>query len=317
MTRDELRAEFQRLCSSPRIEDSYDLLNIYADYFLKTIKNHFNDPVKDIAEHQAHIVNQMMLTKILHIKQIITGVSFKSSDGTSLNEIIDPTVLATLIRNVYETVCMFNLIYRHSKTDDEKLILYNLWVIAGLKYRQKFESIISTPENSQVLIEEQQLIKENVSVIEQTKLYTGLDEKNKEKIQNKIKEKDYKIRFENNNVVFLNWQELSDTTGIKYKLFDAVYTYFSLYAHPSNVAVQQFGEMFFEETQHFLGFTSYNLKNLCCLLSAFVADFIYLFPKVKVTFESQSLINQLVMNGLNKMSRGVEYSINDSYKVLG
>lgn len=212
---------------------------------------------------------------------------------------------------------MFNLIYRHTKSDQEKLILYNLWVIAGLNYRQKFESVITTPENEQKIKEEKQYIDKLVSDIENTQLYVGLEQKDKDKIQSKIKDKDYKLRFENNKVVFLHWQELSDTMGMKHGLFDKIYTYFSLYSHPSNVAVFQFGDMFNNEDKSFLGLTNYNLKNLYVLLSIFIADYIHLFPAVLKTFESQPLINQLVIDGQNRLLRGDEYSINGTYKQLG
>lgn len=317
MKLEQLRLEYLRLSRCPSMKDSYDLLNIYADYFLQSVRNHHTEPVTTVAERDARMVNQMMLTKVLHIRQVVTGVSFTSSDGTILNEIIDPTIVAPLIRNVYETVSMFNLIYRHTKTEDEKLILYNLWAIAGLNYRQKFESLITTPENDQKLKEEKQHIDSLVSEIENSNLYKGLNQKDKDKIQSKIKEKDFKIRFDNNKVVFLHWQELCTTMGVKFGLFDKIYTYFSLYSHPSNVAVFQFGEMFKNEDKAFLDLTNYNLKNLFVLLSIFIADYIHLFPTTLRTFESQSLINQLVINGQNKLLRDYEYSINDTWKQLG
>lgn len=317
MELEKLRLEYLRLSRCSTIQDSYDLLNIYADYFLQTIKNHHTEPVKTVADRDARMINQMIFTKVLHIRQVVNGVSFTSSDGTSLNSIIDPTIVASLIRNVYETVSMFNLIYRHTKTDDEKLILYNLWAIAGLNYRQKFESLIVTPENEQKLKDEKRHIDNLVIEIEKTQLYIGLDQKDKEKIQTKIKEKDFKIRFDNNKVIFLHWQELCDTMGVKFGLFDKIYTYFSQYSHPSNVAVFQFGEMFYNEDKAFLDLTNYNLRELFILLSIFIADYIHLFPNTLKTFESLPLISQLVLNGHNKIVRDYEYSINDSWKQLG
>jgi hypothetical protein len=313
----QLRIEYSRLIRCPNIKDSYDLLDIYADYFLKTLSNHYSEPVKTVADRDAKMVNHMMLTKVLHIRQVINGVSFTSNDGTSLNEIIDPTIVAALIRNVYETVGMFNLIYRHTKTEDEKLILYNLWAISGLNYRQRFESLIITEENEQKLKDEKQHIDRLISEIENTKLYISLDNRDKSKLQSKIKEKDFKIRFNNNQVVFLHWQELCESMGIKFGMFDKIYTYFSLYSHPSNVAVFQFGEMFYNDDKAFLDLTNFNLKNLFVFLSIFVADYIHLFPNVLNTFESLPLISQLVLNGQNKLARGTEYSINDTWQQLG
>jgi len=317
MELEKLRLEYLRLARCSAIQDSYDLLNIYADYLLQTIKNHHTEPVKTFADRDARMINQMIFTKVLHIRQVVNGVSFTLSGGSALNAIIDPTIVAALIRNVYETVSMFNLIYRHTKTDDEKLILYNLWVIAGLNYRQKFESLIITPEDEQKLKDEKQHVGNLVIEIEKTQLYIGLDQKDKEKIQSKIKEKDFKIRFDNNKVIFLHWQELCDTMGVKFGLFDQIYTYLSLNSHPSNVAVFQFGEMFYNQDNAFLDLTNYNLRELFILLSIFIADYIHLFPEALKTFENLPLINQLVLNGYNRVARDDEYSINDSWKRLG
>lgn len=317
MEQEQLRHEYLRLTRCADIKDSFQLLDIYADYFLKTVRNHQTEPAKTKILQDAKMVNQMILTKILHIRQIVDGVSFTSTDGTVLNSVIDPTIVATLTRNVYETVSIFNLIYRHKKTEDERLILYNLWAIAGLNYRQRFESSISTSENEEKAKDEKQHICNLISEIGYTKLYIGLDQKDQDKIQNKIKEKDFKIRFENNKVIFLHWQELSDTMGVKFGLFEKVYTYFSLYAHPSNVAVFQFSEMFKNEDRAFIYLTSINLKHLFALLSIFIADYIHLFPTVLKTFESQPLIYQIVINGQNKLFRDYAYSINNTWKELG
>jgi len=131
----ELRAKCIPLFRCHSIEDCNALLDIYADFLFKTVQKHQLDDVDTVADAQAKIILQMMLTKILHLKSIIAGINYTSENGVSLKGIIDPTALAVLIRNVYETVGMFNLIYRTTKTSDEKLIIYDLWVHAGLSYR--------------------------------------------------------------------------------------------------------------------------------------------------------------------------------------
>src|SRR5258708_4370327 len=130
---------------------------------------------------------------------------------------------------------MFNLIYRTTKTPDEKLILYNLWVHAGLSYRQKFIAIITTEENIQKAKEEKQMMDDLVKEIQNTKLYVSLAEKDQNKIHQKIKDKDYLMKFENDEVVFIHWHHLASLVGITDGLLDQIYTYFSLYSHPSNV----------------------------------------------------------------------------------
>lgn len=189
MTKEELRNECTRLIFCKTIKDSYDLLDVYAECLFLIVRHHHEEPVYSQADAEAKMVVQMMLTKVLHLKSVINGISYQAKDGTSLNKIIDPTILASLIRNIYETTGMFNLIYRSTKTKEEKEILYLLWVHSGLKYRQRFESDISTEESKKKLDDEKNQMDEIVVTIENNVLYKSLDEKNQGKIRTKIKEK--------------------------------------------------------------------------------------------------------------------------------
>ena len=104
-----LRDECSRLFLCKTINDCYDVLDIYIEILFFAVKNHHKDPVNNQANADAKIIAQMMLTKALHLKTAANGISYSAKDGTSLNRIIDPTVVACLIRNIYETVGIFNL----------------------------------------------------------------------------------------------------------------------------------------------------------------------------------------------------------------
>lgn len=285
--------------------------------FFRTIQNHQLEPVNSVADAQAKIVLQMMFTKTMVIKGVISGINYRSSNGGELNGIIDPIALAALVRNIYETVGMFHLIYRHTNNPDEKLILYNLWVHAGLAYRQKFTEVVTTQENFDKAEEERQMMASLVTEIENTALFQSLSERNKGKILQKIRDKDYLMRFENQEVKFIHWHHLAGTMGIKDGLLDQIYTYFSLYAHPSNVSIFQFADMFSVGEPAFMHIANFNLRNLFILISTFIADYIILFPSVLQTFNQLPILSQLAINFHDKYARGDEYSINDSWKVLG
>ncbi len=316
MTLQQLRTEYARLAHPGSTKDCIELLDIYCNFLITSITEH-RVSKSSVMEGEATLLFQMMMTKTLHIKSIIKGVSFSSKNKTSLNNIVDPTVLAVLIRNTYETVSMFNLIYRVNKSGDERTIVYNLWAIAGLKYRQRFEGMISSEENARKLQAEQDSINYFISEIQNTVLYQNLDEVNKVKIQNQIKNKDYLIRFENNKIIILHWQELSKTMGCNEDYFKSIYTYFSLYAHPSNVSVFQFGDMFHNNMEVSIGMTNLNMQYFFLFLSIFISDYIMLFPAVLKTFNNLELIDQILINSFNTFARGYEYSINDSWKELG
>ena len=177
--------------------------------------------------------------------------------------------------------------------------------------------MITTVESARKLKCEQNTISHFISEIQDTSLYQGLDEKNKSKIQNQIKNKEYLIRFLNGNVQILHWQELSKTMGCNEDYFKSIYTYFSLYAHPSNVSVFQFGDMFNDKMKASLAMTNINLQYFFMFLSVYISDYINLFPEVLETFDNLELIDQILIDSYNTFARGYDYSINDSWKELG
>ncbi len=256
----------------------------------------------------------MMWSKVLHLKSLLGGVPLEK-EAVNSNRIIDPTIIANLTRNVYETAGMFNVVYRTPSTDDERLILYNLWVHSGLSYRQRFVESVKTKENLEKAADEKARMNELVLEIENTNLFKSLDEKNKGKIKTRLKEREYLMRFDNNNVVFLNWNDVPKNLGIE-KLLDKIYGYFSMYAHPSNVSVFQFADMFRLGQEEFLGLINFNLHNLFVMLSSFIADYIAVYPNVLATFNKQPLVDQIVINFHQKFVRGDIYAINNAHDTL-
>lgn len=311
-----LRAEYMRLNKLSTIEDCLDLFDIFLEYLWNVIQVHHEDMVYSYANKDAKMLNQMMFTKLSHLRKIVEGIDYTAINGDQLNNIVDPTIVASLTRNIFETASVFNLIYRNTKSDDEKAIIYGLWVSSGLKYRQRFQSAATTPENIQKIEDDRKQIDQIEKEIKDTELYKSLDEKNQQKIDDKIKKRDFKIRLDGKEVVYLTWQDMCDIMGLHSNIFDNIYTYFSLYAHPSQVAVFQFESMFSKENEEFKQLTTTNMKYCFSLMSVFVADYVSLFPEVKNTFEKLEIHKQIAINAYNKLLRDDSYSINDAWKSM-
>lgn len=154
-------------------------------------------------------------------------------------------------------------------------------------------------------------------IIEDTSLYKKLDSKNQQRIQTRLKTKDFKIKIEGKKVRCLDWQQISREFSTKSDLFDQMYRYFSLYAHPSNVSVFQFADFFSKKSEVFKKKTVLNITYGIALSSIFLADYISLFPNVQNTFEARSILHQSLLNFYNYLLRGEERSINDTWKKLG
>lgn len=316
MNKEELREECSRLFAPETLVEQLEVLDIYAELYFNVVFNHQRDTTEGYIDEDAKIIVQMMMTKILHLKKTVSGISFQNNHGDRLNQIIDPTIVASMIRNIFETAGMFNLIYRNTKAKDEKEILHALWVSAGLKYRQKFENQTHSDQNKEKVQQEKQEIIDLNSFIQNSSLYKSLDEKNQGKIQTKLKEKDYLIEFKGKNISFLHWHDLIRIMGFKEGVLDNIYTYFSLYTHPSNVSVFQYRDMFIPESQSYQELTKFNLRIAYFIFSSFIADYIHIFPQTIETFNKLSLRDQIVINFNNTLCRGYDYSINESWKHL-
>lgn len=316
MKKKELRHEYERLINLKEIKDCEALLEVFLNYFWKVINNHHNDKVYSFANKDAKIINQMMFTKLLSLKKMLGGIEYEAENGSKLNNIIDPTVIASITRNIFETAALFNLIYRNTKSDEEKGIIYGLWYISGLKYRQRFETNIITKENKKKFLNEKKQIENVENEIKTTNLYKSLDDKNRSKIDNRIKEKEFKIEFKDKEVKYLNWIDIFRIMKLNEDLFNNIYSYLSLYSHPSNVSVFQFEYMFEKPDETYKQYTIFNVQYSLYIMSVFVSDYIYLFPEVKKTFENLNIVNQIALNAHNKILRGDEFSINEAWKNL-
>lgn len=312
-----LRAKCLPLFKANTVEDCVSLLDKYISAYLEIVLKHNYDSVSTQAEADSRIAFQMFVTKALGIKKLLLGVEY--DDGNNhLNRIIDPTILITLIRNMFEALCAFELVYVLPNTTDKKLIVYNLYKISGLKYRQRFYSDEMSDDYKNQYESEKQDIEEYIQQIKETELYrTLLTKKEKSKIDTSIKDRYYQIVINESNIVKkCAWGDIPPLFGIKLDFFKIMYTYFSLNAHPSYISILQFRDMFKLNNSEFLKISLTAMKSCFVLLSICLADYIRIFPQVMNTYESFSLEDQILLNFHNRLARGEEYSISDKWKLL-
>jgi len=309
------RNKFDRLTQCNTINDSIDLLEIYADSIFCIMTDNQQTKFKKVYDRDSSTIFQMIFSKILHLRKIINGVNYDGKKN-KLRTIIDPTFIAITIRNLIETVSTYHLIFAKPKNEEEQLILYNLWCHAGLEFRSRFDSFITKEENKVKMEDEKKQRKELIEEITSSKLFQSLPEKEKSKIISRIHSKDYKVSIEQNGdnykVNILSWQQVLHSMSLN-DLVDHNYTYFSLYAHPSNVSVFQFANLFSEDGAH-LKMTNFNLKNAFIYLSVFLHDYTSYNEKAMESFEKLELVNQALIDFWQATFRNNEFHINDSLK---
>ena len=298
------------------IPDCIELLDKFTSAYLEIVLNHNYDPVSTQAEANSRIAFQMFVTKALSIRKILLGIEY--DDGNNhLNRIVDPTILVTLIRNMFEALCAFELVYILPNSTDKKLIANNLYQISGLKYRQRFAYDNMNPEHRKKLDSEKEDIDEYIKEIKETELYNNLDSKNKSILENAIKDKNFQIYIDKDNKVKkYGWGDIPSLYGIRLDFFKNIYTYFSLNAHPSYISILQFKDMFKKDNMDCIQLAITAMQSCFVFLSVCLADYTRLFPQVMETYKKFSIEDQILLNFHNRLARGEEYSISDKWKLL-
>jgi hypothetical protein len=148
MTKDQLRVDFLRITQEDTIDIKLEQLNTFTHCFMSIVLS--NIAPNDRIEADARVMLQMILSKTLHIKKTFEGITYISPEGkVLLDALIDPTIISVLARNLFETICAFHLIYRNTSSKDERDIVYNLWVVSGLNYRQRFSELTTKEANKE------------------------------------------------------------------------------------------------------------------------------------------------------------------------
>lgn len=311
----DLKSKVKAILFGKTLEARRELFAITLDELFYILSAHKPFKYGSDVQEGARIMLQMLFSKALSINKLLEGQNYEYK-GIKLNTIIDPTPIAVLARNIYEMIATFHLIYVFPKTKEEQLILYSLWRISGLSYRQKFVNSAKSKESQQKFNEEKDEIDHFIKLIEKTNCYQSLPPREQGKIHTFINEKEFKITIESGIVNKLSWQGVSPKMGLPNAYFEEMYTYFSLYAHPSYVSVWHFSTIFDKDNQDFLGMTKFNLDTTNQLLSIFIADYLKYFPELLPAFEKQDSFTQIVINFFNKAIRGVGYTINHEYNKL-
>ncbi len=314
--KERLKQDCERFYKCTTLEDCSELLDMLAGCLFAIVMHLKDAPAPSDQDKDSRMILQMMLTKILHLKGVIQGVSFKAKNNAYLNNLIDPTIVTALVRNIYETVGVFHLIFINTKTDDERNLLYNLWVHSGLKNRQMFASTAQLEESFEKLKAEKKEMDALVVSIKENPLYVRLDTRNREIIDKALKDKRYLIKINGDTVKEMNWQDLAVTMKVRTGLFDNAYTYFCLHAHPSNVAVFQFHDMFKKDNPAFKEVTMTNCSTASILFSMFIADYIKQNPEILNVFNSLDIRDQIVIGFYNTLARGRDAEINNAYFAL-
>lgn len=301
--------EMSRLIESKNISDSKKILDILINCLFTLSIKHHSDSTSYYEQKYAKLISQMVFSKIYNIQKNLNGINFSNQDYSFKNEIIDTNLIANNIRNLFETVCLFNNFFIKSSNKNEIILKLNIWEYSSLKYRTKLKHQETNSEQDSLLEIDENRLEKIIESIEKSEIYLNLQETEKKKIKGLLKNKDYKFSIIGNMVKKYDWQKLADNLPDKKKQISLLYTLLSFYSHPSWKSVVDFGNGFTEE-KIWIENTQELLRYCYILTSIFIIDYINFFPKTKESFDELNLLDVYVIEFHNYVIRGEDYLLN-------
>jgi len=302
---------------NPKTEaDKVEGFRTVLDVGFKVVHDHGNMVAGKAIEHDVNLLLQTILLKGVSVFRLYRGEPYVNDleKGATLARSIDPLSMTALVRSQFEAYCMLNHIYHVPSSEPERSFHYLLWVIAGLKERQRFAHLLTIPELVAKAAGERQEIDAKLQDLRANGFFAGLDAGNQQRVEEAVADRVDRLQMQNGTLVRIGWSAMFKRT-VGPGLFDPFYSMLSMAAHTSNVAVFQFSDMYV--TGHVNEAASFALECSRVLMAFAVRDYAALFPELDFILNGLKNEHQLFLHMLNVAFRGESAKLNDIMDHLG
>lgn len=284
--KDELSLEdVQKFIQFDTIDDCKQYLRVMLDFYFDVIKSKEGSKATSYVDDDRNIWMQTLFSEGIQFLSLLDGVGYiKGIDR--LNPIVDPSVLFSVARRIYESVIAFELLFIIPDSEDKKTILYNLFMAHGLSERLKNLDEKMLSHNTERVAEEQNEIDDCLKEIEGTKLYSNLNQQTKNSIKNAFGKKFRYIFNEDNSLEFVKYEDADKLLRIKNNMLKGTYSFFSLHGHPSYVSIFQFRDAFKIGNRADISLMApHATQCVLAFMSIFIVDYMNLVPEIKTMYD--------------------------------
>lgn len=308
--------DFFRLLIAPKTQEdkieAYHRVIDSAFKILNPVHQRTVGKLRTAQNQDAMILFQMAISKSLAIQSLVNGAPYKNRETGASTVILDPTPIAVLTRTQFEAFSTFHNIY-NSNTDKNVIdLLYNVWVIAGLKERQRGSEPIKTEFKEKA---EREKVKINmlIDTIRTNPIFLKEAKEKQEKILQWIDKRKFEMSYRNNKLVLLSQKDMFINAGVN-KQFENQYSILSWFVHPSNLSVLQFGQMFEKNFNAQHTFTFLMISRI--IISMLIVEYCNYFPIAMDEFNNLPKVDQLLIYFDNKTFRATNSFSIEAWKDL-
>ncbi|MBR6202824.1 MAG: hypothetical protein IKQ62_07450 [Bacteroidaceae bacterium] len=276
--------DVQKLIKMETIDDCKQYMKVMLDFYFDVIMSPSGRKASSYIENDRNLWLQTMFSKGCQFVSLLDGVGYLKGISR-LNPIIDFSILFTIARSVYESLIVFELLFVLPKTEEQQIILYNLFMAHGLSERLKDLDDEVKRNNPSRVQEEQDDINNCRKTIEETSLYAVLDTQTKAKLTNAFGQKFRYIFNDDNTLDFIQFEHAHPLLKIKENLFDSIYSFFSLHGHPSYLSLIQFRDAFKDEYRADMDMAKHATRCILSFMSIFIVDYMKLNSEVKAMYD--------------------------------
>ncbi len=297
-----LSTEYFRLMLSEVKADKKKAYSIVLDagfQILQPVHNKVIGSKRTRQNQDAMILFQMILSKGLAIQKLIEGAEYRNPKIGITTSILDPTSIAALTRTQFEAFSTFHNIYISNSDQNIVDLLHDIWVVVGLKERQRGFDPTHEEHKIKAKLEEQQIY-EFLLKIQANPIFRKEEIEKQAKILGWIQNRKFEIAYRNNKLVLLTQKELFTNSGVN-EAFENQYALLSWFVHPSYISVLQFGQMY---EQNFYEENAYTMLRMSrIIVSMLIVDYITYFEEALEEFKTLPEIDQLIIHSDNKTFR--------------
>lgn len=118
------------------LEDCKRYMDVMLAFYFQVIRFPEGGKCSSTLDDDRNIWIQQIFSMGCHFRSLLNGVGYHSGID-KMNPIIDPDVLFSVARRIYESVVVFDALFVNPKDADHQTILYNLFMAHGLAERLK------------------------------------------------------------------------------------------------------------------------------------------------------------------------------------
>lgn len=295
--------EVAKLTQMKTLEDCKRYMRVMLDFYFDVIQSPAGRKASTALENDRNLWLQQMFSMGNHFMSLLDGVGYQRKD-VWLNPIIDPDVLFTVARRIYESVVSFNLLFIQPKDENHQSILYNLFMAHGLSERLKDLDEDMRAKYPERVSEEEADIAACKKAITDNPLYATLSKQTQKTIENAFGKKYRYVFNENDELKFVQFEDAYIYLKIREDMFAQQYSFFSLHGHPSYLSICQFRDAFKNEFRADAMMAKHTTQCALMFLSIFIVDYMKLNPEVKAMYENLELPRRFAIGMYEDAMRG-------------